>query len=118
MAPELNVYGIRSCDTCRKACKWLEEQGIEYRWVDLREQLQTRATLRCWLDSVGAERLVNRRSITWRGLDEQQRPAPDSPDLPSLLRKHPTLIKRPVFERSGEIRAGFDEDARRWLLQE
>ena len=49
MSPELNVYGIRSCDTCRKARKWLEEQGIDYQWIDLREQLQTRATLRRWL---------------------------------------------------------------------
>jgi arsenate reductase (glutaredoxin) len=114
----VQVSGIKSCDTCRKARKWLEEQGIVYQWADLREQIPARSTLVSWLDAAGAERLVNRRSTTWRGLDEQHRPALDSPELPNLLLEHPALIKRPVFERGGEIRVGFDEAARRWLLQE
>jgi len=113
----LQVLGINSCDTCRKACKWLEEQGIDYHWRDLREQAPARATLVRWLDTQGPKRLVNRRSATWRAFDEQRRPALDSPELPKLLLEHPTLIKRPVFERAGEVRVGFDDDARRWLLQ-
>mgnify|MGYP006425473291 CR=1 FL=1 len=113
----VRVFGIKSCDTCRKARKWLAEQSIKYQWSDLREQAPGRETLKRWLDAAGAERLVNRRSTTWRGLDEQHRPALDSPELLNLLLGHPTLIKRPVFERTGEIRVGFDEVVRRWLLQ-
>ena len=118
MSSELNVYGISSCDTCRKARKWLEAQGIEYRWSDLREQIPGRETLERWLNAAGRDRIVNRRSATWRGLDEQHRPALDSSDLPKLLLEYPTLIKRPVFERAGEFRVAFDDAARRWLLQE
>lgn len=118
MSSELNVYGIKSCDSCRKARKWLADHAVAYQWIDLREQAPARATLVRWLDSEGRERLVNRRSATWRAFDAQQRPALDSPGLPELLLEHPTLIKRPVFERAGEIRVGFDDAARRWLLLE
>ncbi|MEX0914651.1 MAG: Spx/MgsR family RNA polymerase-binding regulatory protein [Wenzhouxiangellaceae bacterium] len=117
----INVYGIKSCDTCRKARKWLEAQGIDAQWTDLREQPPARATLEQWLSAVGAEALVNRRSATWRGLDEQQRPALDSPELSATLLEHPTLIKRPLFERvdenHGEFRVGFDDAVRQWLRQ-
>lgn len=123
----LRIHGIKSCDTCRKARKWLQAQGIDYQWIDLREQPPARAALEQWLNAVGAESLVNRRSATWRGLDEQQRPALDSPDLLDTLPEHPTLIKRPLFERvnnnrceddGGEVRVGFDDAVREWLRQE
>ena len=60
------VSGIGSCDSCRKARKWLDEQGIEHDWVDLRETGVTTADLRRWLKAVGPDVLVNRRSTTWR----------------------------------------------------
>lgn len=121
----VRIIGIKSCDTCRKARKWLEEQGIDYQWIDLREQPPARGTLEKWLKAVGAEALVNRRSATWRGLDEQQRPTLDSPNLantlPAILLEHPTLVKRPLFERpdsnDAEVRVGFDAAVRQWLQQ-
>lgn len=113
----VRIFGIKSCDSCRKARKWLEAQGIDYRWTDLREQPPARATLEQWLNAVGSEALVNRRSATWRGLDGQQRPALDSPELLATLLEHPTLIKRPLFEHAGEVRVGFDDAVRQWLQQ-
>lgn len=118
VSSELNVYGIKSCDSCRKARHWLADHGIAHDWTDLRQQVPALATLVRWLDMQGPERLVNRRSKTWRALDEQHRPALDSPGLPKLLLEYPTLIKRPVFERAGEVRVGFDEATRRWLLRQ
>lgn len=118
----VDVYGIKSCDTCRKARKWLEAQGVDYQWIDLREQPPARATIEKWLGAVGAQALVNRRSTTWRGLAEDRRPGLDSPEILDLLLLSPTLIKRPLFERDGtggvEYRVGFGDAQREWLLRQ
>lgn len=113
----IDVFGIQSCDTCRKARGWLSEQALDFRWIDLRESAPSRAEIERWLGAVGAEVLVNRRSTTWRGLDEKERPALDSPAVVDLLLEHPTLIKRPLFERGDELRVGFGEAQRRWLVE-
>ncbi len=104
----LTVYGIKQCDTCRKALKLLEGRAIEHRFHDLRVDGLERGWIQGWLDSDFAEVLVNRRSATWRQLDEHQRAA-EGVALVDLLLEHPTLIKRPVFVRSGAVLAvGFD----------
>ena len=109
------VYGIGSCDSCRKARKWLDEQGIEHDWVDLRETGVTTADLRRWLKAVGPDVLVNRRSTTWRQLPQHERPAMEPVAVLPALQGHPTLVKRPVFERGGEVRVGFSDEVRNWL---
>ena len=103
------LYGLKNCDRCREARRWLTAAGIEHRFVDLRESPPERATLDAWLASVGAASLVNRRSTTWRALpadtrehDVEKRPA-------QLLLAHPTLIKRPVLSHGESILVGFDE---------
>lgn len=111
----MKVYGIKSCDTCRKARKWLDEQGIDHDWVDLREDGVTTADLRRWLKQVEPERLVNRRSTTWRQLPESERPAMEAAAVLPALQAHPTLVKRPVFEVDDEVRVGFSADVREWL---
>ena len=101
----LTVYGIRQCDTCRKTLKWLEQQGVEHHFHDLRADGLDRTMAKSWLGSDVADKLVNRRSTTWRQLDEAQR---ESKDMAGLLVQHPTLVKRPVFERDGNVIAvGF-----------
>lgn len=117
MSGRVKVRGLGSCDTCRKARRWLVEQHVDFDWIDLRESPPSPADVERWLDAVGAETLVNRRSITWRGLDESGRPALDSPAVIDLLLEHPTLIKRPFFELDNEFRAGFGDAQRKWLLQ-
>ncbi|MGY6553815.1 MAG: Spx/MgsR family RNA polymerase-binding regulatory protein [Wenzhouxiangella sp.] len=105
----LVVYGIKSCDTCRKALKWLDEQGRDYRWHDVRADGLERATLESWLAAIGAERLVNRRSTTWRGLDENtQLAAMDSARAVDVLLAHPTLLKRPVIAVDDCVTVGFN----------
>jgi len=111
----LRVRGIKACDTCRKAGKWLAAQGLEFEWIDLRESPLCRVEVARWLDALGAETLVNRRSTTWRSLEKAERPALDSPATADLLVEHPTLIKRPLFERDGEFRVGFGDAQRQWL---
>jgi len=103
----LTVYGIRQCDTCRKALAWLERHGIEHRFHDFRGDGLDAGLLRAWLDSPFADRLVNRRSATWRQLSEAQRQARGDALL-ALLLQYPTLIKRPVFARDRIVAVGFD----------
>jgi len=111
----LRVHGIPNCDRCRAARKWLDGQGIEHQWLDLREAPPSDSELRGWLDALGPVTLVNRRSTTWRQLREQDRPALESDAWSRLLAEHPTLIKRPLFERGSDLRVGFDDEIRDWL---
>ena len=103
----LTVYGIKQCDTCRKALKWLTAQGIEHRFHDFRVDGLSRDVLQDWLESSFADKLVNRRSTTWRQLTDDQRMS-QGEDLLNLLLEHPTLIKRPVFVTDRIAVVGFD----------
>lgn len=111
----LQIYGIKTCDTCRRARKWLEENSIEHQWHDVREAPLAREAVKAWLDAVGVETLVNRRSTTWRQLPAESRAALTPASAVDLLLANPTLIKRPVFVRGDDVRVGFDEAARSWL---
>lgn len=112
----MDIYGINNCDTCRKACKWLEASGREYDWHDLREDVPDETRLARWIGAAGVERLINRRSTTWRGLGEADRARAGNPDTaPGLLVQYPTLIKRPVIERDDRVLVGFDESVKQAL---
>ncbi|QOC21755.1 arsenate reductase [Wenzhouxiangella sp. AB-CW3] len=114
----MNLYGIKTCDTCRKARKWLDAAGVSYRWHDLREEVPNEDTLRHWLDEVGVDNLVNRRSTTWRGLDDPDREQVRTAEgaLP-LLREHPALIKRPVIDTGQVVLVGFTDQTGTTLLE-
>jgi arsenate reductase (glutaredoxin) len=103
----LTVYGIKQCDTCRKALKWLEARGVEYRFHDFRTDGLDAGLLQEWLDSPLAGKLVNRRSTTWRQLTDDQRQL-QGDKLIVLLLDFPTLIKRPVFVTDRIIAVGFN----------
>jgi len=109
----ITFYGIPNCDTVRKARRWLEDHGIEYRFHDFRASGIERERLDRWLREAGCARLLNRRSATWRGLaaDERARANEEAGCL-DLLLAHPTLIRRPVVEHPGGLLVGFDPD--RW----
>jgi len=104
---KLVVYGIKQCDTCRKALKWLTAQGIEHSFHDFRVDGLNADVLAGWMDSSFADKLVNRRSTTWRQLTDEQRQSEDEALL-KLLLENPTLIKRPVFVTGDIVAVGFD----------
>ncbi|MEQ9693410.1 ArsC/Spx/MgsR family protein [Shimia sp. SDUM112013] len=97
----MKLYGLKNCDTCRKALKALE--NIEL--VDVRADGVPAEILQKAYDEFGAA-LVNTRSTTWRGLDEAERARPAL----DLLAEHPTLMKRPLIERDGELFLGWTRD--------
>lgn len=106
-----HVYGLGNCDSCRKARKWLDGQGISYTFVDVRESTPGAERLQRWLDAVGADTLVNRRSTTWRGLDDATRQRVMAAPA-DLLGDHPTLIKRPILDTGTTVMVGFNVE--RW----
>lgn len=106
----IEMFGIPNCDGCRAARRWMKAQDLPFEERDLRADPPTVQELGRWLDAAGAA-LMNKRSTTWRGLDESERQRA-TVEPASLLREHPTLIKRPVLVLSDEVLVGFDE--RRW----
>ncbi len=107
----IRVYGIRQCDSCRRTLKWLEANELAFEFTDLRESPVGPEQIDRWLQRLGPERLVNRRSITWRRLDGDQRSRTMGTEGASLLAEHPTLIKRPVVEQGDALTVGFQPDA-------
>ncbi len=110
----MTLYGLKNCDTCKKALKALEAGGHEVSFVDIRAEADLSAKLPAWLEAVGADRLINTRSTTWRGLDEAERAKAQS-DPAGLLEAHPTLIKRPVLETGGAVHVGWTKDVQAQL---
>lgn len=107
----VTVYGIKNCDTVKKARKWLEAQGIEYAFHDVREDGITRGQVQTWLGKLGWETLVNRRSTSWKALDEGLRTNMDEASALEAILQQPTLIKRPLLDTGHECHCGFSAAA-------
>ena len=106
----ITVYGIKNCDTCRKALKWLEAEGIGHSFHDFRVDGLEAETVAGLLKELGGEALINRRSTSWRGLDDKDRDILNSDDavaITKMLVDNPTLIKRPVFVQNKTVINGF-----------
>jgi len=105
----LTVYGIRSCDTCRKARKYLAEHDIEFRFHDVREDGLDIQMLERWASRIDWQKLLNRQSLTWRKIPEVDRAGMTKDRAFALMIDQPTLVKRPVLESSRFIAVGFSE---------
>ncbi|WP_317931870.1 ArsC family reductase [Halioxenophilus sp. WMMB6] len=103
----LTLYGISNCDTVKKARKWLEQAALEYQFHDFRADGLTPAMVQAWLDELGAETLVNKRSTTWKQLTEAEREQALGADAAALICQHPTLIKRPLLDTGSSRQVGF-----------
>ena len=103
----LTVYGIKNCDTCRKALKWLSAEGIDHTFHDFRVDGLDAANVTRWSAVAGWEKLLNRRGTTWRNLDEADKDGVDATSAHALMAGNPTLIKRPVFDDGSQILVGF-----------
>ena len=105
----LTVFGIKSCDTCRKARKYLAENDIEFRFHDVRDDGLDIQMLERWAARIGWEKLINRKSLTWRKIPEVDREDITRERAFVLMLDHPTLLKRPVLESKRFIAIGFSE---------
>jgi len=114
------LYGIPNCDTIKKARRWLDDNGIEYRFHDYRLDGITQKQLKEWSDELGWENLLNRRGTTWRKLDETERECINKTRAIALMVAQPAMIKRPLLETgldSGQKKLlGFNADDYKKLL--
>lgn len=101
------LYGIKNCDTVRAARRWLDNKGIEHRFHDVREEPLSAGQLKDWLEILGVDKLVNKRSTTWKQLSEEQRANLNNSSAVTLLLEHPTLMKRPLLDTGKELKLGF-----------
>ncbi|KAA2286242.1 Spx/MgsR family RNA polymerase-binding regulatory protein [Arenimonas fontis] len=109
----VTVYGLATCDTCRKARNWLQRFGVEFGFVDYRENRVPPETLRSWATQLGGwEKLVNKASTTWRQLPEARKSPGSDPEWTLLLKEYPQLVKRPVLVTDdGTVSVGFTDNA-------
>ena len=105
----LTVYGIKSCDTCRNARKYLAEHDIEFRFHDVRDDGLDIQMLERWADRIEWQKLLNRKSLTWRRIPEVDRSGMTQDRAFALMLDQPTLLKRPVLESPQFMAVGFSE---------
>jgi arsenate reductase len=102
------VYGIRNCDTVKKARAWLNGRGVGYDFHDYKLAGIDEARLRGWIGQVGWERLLNRAGTTFRKLADSEKEGIDEERAVRLMLAQPSMIRRPVVEVGGDLIVGFD----------
>ncbi|MFT6657360.1 ArsC/Spx/MgsR family protein [Maritalea sp.] len=102
----MKLYGLKNCDTCRKARKALQAFGNDVEFIDVRQSPLDATTLAKFLDTFGDDKLLNKKSTTWRQLDAAARALPAL----ALLRDHPSLMKRPVIQTDDGLFLGWAKD--------
>lgn len=111
----LKLYGLKNCDTCRKALKALSAAGVEHGFVDVRADGVSAGQISAWASALGWEKLLNTKSTTWRGLSDDEKQDVDEAKAVALMAEHTTLVKRPVIEAGGEVTVGWSADVQAQL---
>jgi arsenate reductase len=106
----VTLYGIKNCDTMKKARAWLDARGVAYTFHDYKTQGIDRRQLEAWTRSLGWETLLNRAGTTFRRLPNADKADLDERKAVALMLDQPSLIKRPVLDRGGRLSVGFKAD--------
>jgi arsenate reductase len=110
-AQRVALYGIKACDTMKKARDWLGAHDVAYAFHDYKASGIDRATLEGWAAKVGWEPLLNRNGTTFRGLPDADKTDIDQAKAIGLMLANPSMIKRPVLDVDGALTVGFKPDA-------
>lgn len=103
----ITLYGIKACDTMKKARTWLDEQGVSYHFHDYKAVGIDQASLQQWCSEHGWQTVLNRAGTTFRKLDEAQKADLDEAKAIALMLAQPSMIKRPVLDLGGRTLVGF-----------
>lgn len=107
----LHVYGIKNCNTVKKATTWLDDQKIEYTFHDFKKEGVSQEKLKQWETAVEWGKLLNKKGTTWKKLStEEQAQVIDADSANSVLINHTSMIKRPVIEGGSKLILGFSEE--------
>ena len=107
------LYGLATCDSCRKARNWLGRAGVAHDFIDYRAERVGPETLRDWARQLGGwDKLVNKASTTWRALPDARKSPGSDPEWTLLIKEYPALVKRPVVATpDGAVTVGFTDNA-------
>ena len=106
-AKSVTIYGIKNCDTMKKARAWLDAHAIAYSFHDYKSKGIDRAHLEAWADKAGWETLLNRAGTTFKKLPEAERENVTGKKAIALMMAQPSMIKRPVLDIDGKLLVGF-----------
>lgn len=106
----VTMYGIKNCDTIKKARAWLENAGVDYQFHDYKKDGLTAELLNRWISELGWEALLNKRGTTWRKVDESIRDSIDESSARQLMLENPSIIKRPLLDTGSRKVLGFSAD--------
>ena len=104
----VTIYGIKNCNTMKKARAWLDQHGVAYAFHDYKTAGIARDQLKAWAGAVGWESLLNRAGTTFRKLDEAEKTGLNEKKALVLMEGQPSMIKRPVIDVAGKLTVGFD----------
>lgn len=107
----VTIYGIKSCDTMKKASTWLDQAGVSYVFHDYKKAGIDRARLTEWVSQMGWETILNRAGTTFRRLEDAHKADLTDARAIDLMLSQPSMIKRPVVEHGGKLLVGFKPDA-------
>ncbi|MTT53162.1 ArsC family reductase [Alcanivorax sp. VBW004] len=107
---ELTLFGIKNCDTMKKAMKWLDDNGVAYHFHDYKKEGVPEQRLRQWLEALGWETVINKRGTTWRKLDDVVKESMNTEKSVNLAMENSSVIKRPILQSNDFILAGFKAD--------
>jgi arsenate reductase len=113
---QLTLFGIKNCDTMKKAFRWLDEHGVDYRFHDYKIAGIDRAHVQRWCDALGWETVLNRSGTTFRKLAVAEKTDLDLGKAIVLMLAQPSMIKRPVLQTDHQLLIGFKPDAYQTLL--
>ena len=101
------LYGIRNCDTMKKAWTWLDQAGVAYAFHDYKKEGISKAKLEEWTGRIGWEVLLNRAGTTFKKLPDGDKQGIDQAKAIALMQAQPSMIKRPVLDAGGKLLVGF-----------
>jgi arsenate reductase len=107
MAKSVTIYGIKNCDTMKKARVWLDSHGVAYEFHDYKAVGAPKEKLKAWCDELGWETLLNRAGTTFRKLPEADKEGLNERKAIALMLEQPSMIKRPVLDVGGKLLVGF-----------
>lgn len=101
------IYGIKNCDTMKKAMTWLTQNNIEFQFHDYRKDGLEAEQLKQWIKDLGWESIINKRGTTWRALDDETKSTMNDEKALAHALAQPAMIKRPLLIEQGKITLGF-----------
>jgi arsenate reductase len=107
----VTIYGIKACDTMKKARTWLDERGVAYAFHDYKVAGIDRASVEGWVAQLGWETVLNRAGTTFRKLSDADKTGIDAAKAVDLMLAQPSMIKRPILDIDGKLLAGFKPEA-------